>query len=161
METFSRAKLINRKVTIYFHGEMFGCIHKIEARSYFVQTGAYAQYSSAVACYFVPKGGRNPRGITQTFRPSLLILDGWGHPEPAAMFGAEETSGEGVTVSRSRHSAFASEWQTEFDATITAHVAARGAVILADFRGHNPHAPATAATTAAPAPATSPASLAE
>ena len=138
-------KLIQRKVTIYYHGEMFGLIHKVEARAYFVRTGEYAQYSSAVFCHFVPKGGRNPRGFVQTFRPSLLILDGWGHPDPAGMFGEPEQQGP-VVVQRSRHSAFSPEWQSEFDAMINAHILAlRTDVllpVLADYRGHNPHAPA-------------------
>lgn len=151
MERFARTSLIHRKVTLYFHGEMFDCIHKIEARAYHTQIGRYAQYTSALTVHFLPRGGRNPRGLTQTYRPSLLILDGWGHPEPAEMFGAEEVSPSGATVSRARHSAFSPEWQSEFDSMIAAHVAATGATILADYRGHDSHAPAQAVVAREPA----------
>ncbi len=133
----NKTQMIDRKVTIYFRGEMMGNYHKIEARNYFAGTTSYAQYPAAVQFAWVPKGSRSARGSVQTFQPSLLILDGHGHPDPASMFGEKEDRG-GVTIQRGRHSSCSPEWTSEFDAMIDAHVAATGAKVLADFRKHNP-----------------------
>ncbi len=134
--------LISKKVTIYTRGVMG--VTKIEARSYLVEVGPYAQYTAAVSFAFVAKGQRNPRGTVQTFQPSLLILDGWGHPDPAGAFTPAEKSDSGAMVSRGRFSACSPEWSREFDVMIATYVAAAAAggkpvSILADYRGHNPH----------------------
>ncbi len=130
--------MIERKVTIYFRSEMFGNYLKIEARSYFTEIKPYAQYPSAVKFSWVPKGARSARAFIQTYRPSLLILDGHGHPDPAPMFGEEKDEG-GVSARRSQHLSFSEEWDTEFNEMIRAHVVATKAKVLADFRDHNSH----------------------
>lgn len=125
------------KATIYFRGELMGNVHKMEVRSFGVKTGAYAQYTSAITCKFVKKGGRSVLGFVQTFQPSLLILEGWGHPDPAGIWGDEKTA-NGVTTRAGRHSACSPEWAKEFDSMIAEHIKG-GAKVLHDFRGHNPH----------------------
>lgn len=154
MERFTRDKLIHRNVTLYFHGETFGAIHKVEARAYHLQTGAYAQYANAVECFFVPRNARNPRGMVQTYKPSLLILDGWDHPDTLSMFEPERAGNTpGVTVRRSRFSAFAPEWRKIFDTMIALHISGEngvpGAKVIADYRGHNSHEVSAAPVAAA------------
>ncbi len=135
-------RLEARKVTLYFRGGMGYA--KIEARAFASGLIPYAQYSSAVEFAFLGKGQRLARGAVQTFQPSLLVLEGWGHPEPGAVYGAEEVTASGAIVRRGRFSACSPGWTTEFDAMIAAHIAT-GAKVVADYRGHDPHAPAVAA----------------
>lgn len=135
-------EMITRKVTLYFRGEMMGNYHKVEARAYFAGTTKHAQYPAAVQFAWVPKGSRAARGQVQTFQPSLVILDGHGHPDPAPMMGEKEDQG-GVTVQRGRHSSCSPEWTSEFNEMIDAHIVATGACVLADFRKHNPNVPTT------------------
>lgn len=130
--------LKTQKVTIYFRGEMFSNYHKIEATAHAVRLVKYAQYSSAVEFTFIPKGARKARGTVQTYQPSLLILEGWNHPDPATMFSDPESRGD-VTVQRSRHASCAPEWDSEFNTLIESHITATGAKVVADFRGHDPY----------------------
>lgn len=128
--------MIQEKVTIYFRGGM-GAYCKIEARSFEIEIGPYAQYGQAVTCRFVAKGARNPRGFVQTYQPSLVIVKGWGHFEPESMMGpAEPGSVEGVTVARGRHSVCSSEWSKNFGAALSTSAA----LVVHDFREHNPMA---------------------
>jgi hypothetical protein len=136
--TTNRPALTETKATIYFRGEMMGNIHKIEVRSFSVEVRPYAQYSAAIEARFVKKGGRQVLGFVQSYAPSLVVVEGWGHPDAAPIFGPA-VERDGVTVFRGRHSSCSPEWATEFDALLAAHVASTGAKILHDFRGHNPH----------------------
>lgn len=128
--------LKEQKVTLYFRGETMGNIHKIEARAFSTRLRPWAQFSSSVEVRFLKKGARRVLGFIQSYQPSLVILDGWGHPDPAPIFGPA-VQRNGVEISRGRHSACSPEWSTEFDAMLAAHVAEKGAKILHDFRGHN------------------------
>jgi len=138
-----KTDLISRKVTLYFSGDMGLAVHKVEARAFFFQIGQYAQYPSAVEVAWIAKGQRLPRQTVQTYKPSMLILEGWGHPDPASMWGEESASG-GVVTRAARFSACSSEWQSEFDTMIAAHIEASGAKVVVDFRGHNAFAPTPA-----------------
>lgn len=130
--------LTETKATIYYRGELMGNIHRLEVRSFGVSVGPYAQYSAAVEARFVKKGGRSVLGFVQSFQPSLVILEGWGHPEPAGIWDKTEER-DGVKVTCGRHSSCSPEWANEFDALLAAHVSATGAKILHDFRGHDPY----------------------
>jgi hypothetical protein len=134
-----------QRVTLYFRGEVFGNIQKMEASAFAVATGPYAQYSDAVSVVFMKKRERTPRGFTQSYRPSLLILGGWNHPDPAPMFGRPEpSSSPDITVQRSAYSCCDEGWQRDFNALIGAHIKATGARVLHDFREHNPYGRAAA-----------------
>ena len=140
------------KVTLYFSGEMFGNYTKIEANAFDFEITNYAQYSSAVHAVFVPKGSRKPRGLWQTSYPSLVVLEGWGHPDPAAMM-TEPSRDEstGISTSRSRFSAFDPRWKGEFRGMLEAHLKASGARVILDLHDHNPHAPFIGPREATPA----------
>lgn len=125
------------KVTIYRRSEMMGNVVKVEARSVDVERVAYAQYRDAIKLQFIPKGARKPRGLVETYRSSLLVLEGWGHPDPDAIFDESkaETGTDGVTTVRGRYAAFDEGWARDFDAKIRAHLEATGARVLWDTRG--------------------------
>lgn len=126
-------------VTIYSCGFMGNYI-KTECRTLSVAIGRYAQYPSAVHAVFVPKGKRSPRGFVQTSFPSLVIVKGHGHPDPAGIYdgGTSYKTGE-VTMSRSKYSSCDDGWKNDFRAMLSAHVAATGAEVIADYHEHNPH----------------------
>jgi len=131
-----------RKVTLYFSGEMFGNYTKIEATAFDFEITNYAQYPSAVHAVFVPKRSRNVRGMWQTSHPSLVVLEGWGHPEPAPMMDEpERCEGSGLMTSRSRFSSFDPRWAGEFRGMLATHVEKSGARVVLDLHGYNAHAP--------------------
>lgn len=124
------------KATLYFRGEFFGNINKVEVREVETFRAAYAQYPAAPHAVFVPKGKRTKRGVVQGYKPSLVILEGWGHVDPATFLGEpEEDKVVGLTVTKSRYSACAPEWETEFNAALSAYLEANPqVVVVADYR---------------------------
>lgn len=132
--------LIKRRATLYYRGEMFASIRKVEVSAYAVRVTGWAQYSSAVRFFFTRKGGRQVLSMLQSYEPDMLILAGWDHPEPAPMMGAPEVDGP-VTVQRARYSSQDPRWASEFNTMINAYIAEDGIEVLADFRGWNPHTP--------------------
>ncbi len=117
--TFERA-------TIYTRGGLGGVV-RTEVRNLSIETGvSYAQYTDAVRVTFTPKGKRKPRGMTLTYRPFLVVVEGAG-PEIRGLFGAEKESGTpGVTVRESRYTCF----DERFDTDARADLLATGAKIL-------------------------------
>lgn len=127
-------------VTIYARSELGMGVRKTEARSFGYLVGPYAQYPSAVAFHFIGKGQRKVRGTVQTSGPSLLVLEGHGHPDPDKGFIELPSSTPEVSASRSRYMSCDPRWQSDFDAMIGAYLASSGAKVVCDFREHNPHA---------------------
>ena len=118
-------------MTLYFRGEFMGNMHRVEARAYSVTVGKYAQYDQAVFVAFLAKGKRKARGFVQGYRPDLLVLDDWGHPEPAPLFG-EPAPGE-ITV-EAAHSSCSDGWARDFAAIIDPYIAAHPGIVLHDYR---------------------------
>lgn len=123
-----------KTATIYMAGEFLGNIIKTEAKDVSVTRGKYAQYSNAIFITFTPKGKRKPRSVVQTYKPSALILEGFGHPEPASAF-KTVSEDDSVTVKSSVYRSFDDGWRRDFDSMIAQHIEKTSAVILADFRG--------------------------
>jgi hypothetical protein len=119
-----------RRVTVYFLGGL-GYVKK-EASAFGHQVSEYAQYKNAVRFAMVEKGCRRASGVVQTYKPSLVVLDGWGHPDPDGAW-----SDVGATESVGRHAGFATEWETEFGTKIDAYIAAGKGRVVCDYRGHN------------------------
>jgi hypothetical protein len=102
--------LDRRRVTIYMP-TMSGIL-KIEASAFASAVAPHAQYRSAVHYAYVRRGERRARSCIKGYRPSMLILDGWGHPDVQAPPEA-------------------------FDAAMSAHIKATAAIVVADYRGHD------------------------
>jgi hypothetical protein len=125
------------KVTMYFQGG-FG-MAKVEASRAKIEVKPHAQYARGIYVDFLPKRARRERSFVQAYRPSLVVLEGWGHPDPDSAFLPAKPGGEpGVTVSEGRYSACDPRWQSDFDAKLAAYLEASGAKVLHDFRGHEP-----------------------
>lgn len=131
-------KLTAKKVTIYVKGEFMGNFHKVEATAYLVELVPYAQYADAVRFVFKGKGKRLLRAAVQTFRPSLVVLEGWGHIDPPGMWGGKAVESAGVTLVQSTYTSCDEGWNHDFNKLLTDYVAKSGAKILHDFRNHTP-----------------------
>jgi hypothetical protein len=133
----SAAKSTPVKVTIYVCGG-FGYT-KVEATEFSSELGPCAQYKSAVKYQYKPKGKRKLLAYVQGYQPSLLVLDGWGHPDPASAMTTPVLSENGFMVSQSRHLSFDPAYAAEFSSMINAYIAEKGVTVVADYRGHNSH----------------------
>lgn len=107
-------------VTIYLRGGM-GNINRIDVRELTVERGVkYAQYNDAVRVTWLEKGKRKKAGLYLTYAPFLLVVNREDAIEPASIFGATELgSTPGVSVRRSRYSAFDDGWVRDFRALLT------------------------------------------
>lgn len=121
-------------VTLYMRGEMFGNVVKVECRTLRIRVRQWAQYESAVELTYVPKGKRAARVRTLGFKPWGFVLAGYGNLDPDSFLGPETVTPAGVGVRQSRYSACDGRWQTDFEAKLG------DTPVLADFRGHDPHA---------------------
>ena len=127
------------KATLYIRGAI--SMLKVEVRNVSSLTRPYAQYRSAVSVRWTPKGKRNERSTVETTFASILVLDGWGHPEPMGMWDESKTvtHENGITTGRARYSSCDPKCQSDFDTMIADHITKTGAKVLLDLRGHNPH----------------------
>lgn len=104
---------------------------KIEANAFGHCTRPYAQYRSAVSIAFVRKGERRVRRTVHTYEPTIVVLDGWDHPDPdGAWTDVSETESVG------RHTGFAPEWSAEFSVKIDTYIASGHGKVVCDYRGH-------------------------
>ncbi len=96
--------------TLYLPGG-FG-YSAIEVRSVLVEVLPYAQHTAVYRVTYVQKGKRKATGrvFTQS-SPKGLIVEGHGHPKVCSPM---DPTGGGNSISR--HSCFAPEWDTEFQA---------------------------------------------
>jgi hypothetical protein len=104
--------------TLYFKNSLMGNIVRCDVRELKIEEGKYAQYDKALRVTFTPRGKRKARGIWVTSYPFLVVLDSKDAFDPQSFFGQAEDSGNGVTVARSRFSAFDSGWVDEFMADL-------------------------------------------
>jgi len=124
------------RVTLYFMGGLG--YSKIEASSVSLALIAYAQYASAVEVKFVPKGARKERGFVQTFQPSLIVLDGWGHPDPDGIWDeSTKREGDGYSTVQAKYRSCDPRWASDFGTKLAGYLESSGAHVLADYRGHN------------------------
>ena len=105
------------KITIYSTGEFFGSVQKIEG--YLVEHGTrkYAQYENAPFVRFIPKGKRKVCIIQKSYKPYLLILQGWANPEPEGMYKKEKEI-NGVIIKESRYQSCDDRYRSDFDVII-------------------------------------------
>jgi hypothetical protein len=128
------------KVTMYVRSEFGMGIRKIEAREATVDVKPYAQYARGIFVEFKRARERRARWFVQAYGPSLVILDGWGHPDPDGMWDESTRSSVGeVETVRGRYAACDPRWQGDFDAKLAAYLEEKGnAILLYDFRRHSP-----------------------
>jgi hypothetical protein len=130
-----QGNLKHGKATLYFQGRgLIGNVQKVEVREVEVLRRQWAQYPGAVDCRFKAPRQRNWRRYTEGYRPYLVVLDGWGHPDPQGPFDVISDE-DGCTVSEARHSFASDGWTTDFDGWLAAYLEATpSATVLGDYR---------------------------
>jgi len=129
MKTFGRC-------TIYLKSEFGIGMIKIEAKEAEVDVRQWAQWQNGVFCKFRKPRQRRDRELSpQTRHASLVILEGWGHPDPDHGM-VEMSRTEDAVTSRSRYGACDPRWQNDFNESLAAYLEQSGAKVLADFRNH-------------------------
>jgi hypothetical protein len=105
-----------KKITIYTRNEMMGNINAIEAHLIDFGFQDYAQYSNVPFVNYLPKRARKPaKHIAYGYDPFLVIVEGWGHAQPAGIFdGMLTLHSESVAVTRARYGSFDERWVTDF-----------------------------------------------
>ena len=95
------------KVTIYSRQSTIPGISKIEA----VLTGV----TNPGGIYYVPKRGRRERMMMTYYAPFILVVPGWGHPDPGSAWeDAQPGSSPGVTVQKSKYRSTDPRYITDF-----------------------------------------------
>ena len=100
------------KVTIYTTDEFLGGITKIEARLVDCGYRKYAQYDNAPYVEYIPKGKRKARYIVRGYKPTLVVIKGWGHADPASPWDTRVEGG--LVVQHARYLAHDPAWVEEF-----------------------------------------------
>ena len=86
--------------------------------------------SARVYVEFVPRGARKRRAEVQRSKPSLVILEGWQHPDPPCGWVSD-----GKGTSTTKWHVFAPEWRAEMDAFLSSYLHEHPTIrVLADFR---------------------------
>jgi hypothetical protein len=127
-----------KKATFYYMPRQLapgwaGNGQRIEVRSFRAgRVDSRRNEAARVYVEFVRRGARTIRTALQRSRPNLVILEGWGHPEPPAGW----LSNEDGSLS-TKWTLFAPEWRAEMDTFLTQYLQAHPiARVLADFRDH-------------------------
>jgi hypothetical protein len=94
------------KVTLYTVSEMMGNVIKREIKMTSLEYKEYAQYKSLLHVQGIPKGKRTEYVWRSQGRYAFfVVVEGWGHPEPASMFGTPtRCPSTGLMVSESSYS---------------------------------------------------------
>lgn len=129
-------RIIHEKVTLYL-GDLWG-YDRIEARDVSWIFEPYAQYRNAVRVEYTVRGKHKRETAIITKIPPLLILDGWGHPNPPPKYSQPEPISENAVVQSTRRLSCDPEWENEFNAFLNGYLAGSKATVLSDFRKHDP-----------------------
>ena len=113
------SKIATGRVTIYSMSEFGLGYRKVEAVSAEVVVRPYGGHERAVEVTFRAPRQKRDRVILETGRASVLVLEGWGHPDPAACDGA-----------------VSADIRPAFSAMVDGHIARTGARVVADYRRH-------------------------
>jgi len=108
---------------------------RIEAKNVHHEIIEYAQYAEVVRVEFIPRGKRKRREIVDTDN-TLVILEGWGHPEIRDSRQFSDNT-DGIIVYTYRHQWTSEEWNREFDEFLRRYLERSSAVVLADYRDHD------------------------
>lgn len=129
--TGNRVVFRSERATLYSKSEFLGNYRSVEVRNLTVELIKYAQYPSAVQITFTPKGARRERVLIESFQPSAVVVEGWGHAKPRGAFDRISDS-----LEQSRYRSCSPAWGEEF----AAFLAETGLKAAFDARGLDPHA---------------------
>jgi len=107
---------------------------RIEATQVQYEIVPSMQDEQGVRVQFIPRGKRQVCEIVEDSDPTLVILDGWGHPEIQPWYDKEIDSRTGAVLRKARYPFAAEEWQQEFDEFLQKYLAESSSLVLADYR---------------------------
>lgn len=140
--TYNQGNFKAGKATVYFKTEFLGDVQKVEVREVAAVRKPWAQYDGAVEVTFKKPRQRKARQLLGSYRPFIVVLDGWGHPNPTDSYDWSKSS-TGCTVGTSRYSSFSDGYLTDFDDLLAEYFANHPeVVVLGDYRctkGFDPH----------------------
>jgi hypothetical protein len=128
--------ILHKKATLYLAG--LWSYDRIEASDVTWRFERYAQFPNAARVEYTVRGKRK-RQTAMITTVSLVILDGWGHPEPPPKFGPPKRITEHATAQTTRRLSCDAEWHNEFDAFLYGYLEGSGTRVLLDLRGHDPN----------------------
>ena len=121
----------NEKITVYTKSSLMGNIVKYEGKLIDCGTMKYAQYNNAPFVSFIPKRKRKGVRLVEGYNPYMLVLKGWGHPEPNdIMVPVSET--ETVTVTTTKYRSFDKQYGIDFNLQINEYLTKQD--VLLDVR---------------------------
>lgn len=120
-----------QKVTIYTNS-MFG-MRKAEGKLVDHGTRQWAQYANAPFVHFLPPRARRVREVSGDYKPYILVLAGWGHPDLTNWKPAYRSE-SGCVVREGKYSMCDPRWNTDADAKLDAYIAESGSAVVADYR---------------------------
>jgi hypothetical protein len=109
------------KVTVYWTSEFMGNVVKAEGTLIGYGRMKYAQYDDAPFVDFIPRGKRKAIRVLKTYKPYLLVIEGWCGPDPDPMCPPEG--------GMSKYSSFNPRWKSDFDREVNERLN-----VVADFR---------------------------
>ena len=126
---------LHEKATLYF-ADLWG-YDRVEACNLTWRFEKYAQFPNAARVEYTVRGKRKRQATMITTVP-LVVLDGWGHPDPPPKLGPPEPTAGNLTVQTTRRLSCDPEWQNEFDAFLYGYLKGSKARVLLDLRKHDP-----------------------
>ena len=124
----------NEKATLYL-ADLWGH-DRIEASNVSWSFEKYVEFQKAARVEYTIRGKRK-RKTAMITTGSLVILDGWGHPEPPPRYSPPERMSAQVTVLATRRDSCDPEWQNEFDAFLHDYLEGSKAFVLLDLRKYD------------------------
>jgi hypothetical protein len=100
------------KVTIYSQGA-FGAIDKVEGYLAGVRGHGKGSAPGAMVDY-VGKRGRKVRTVWSMYSPFIMVVEGWGHPDPESLYDPATATGGEVTTMRGRRRGTDPGWVDSF-----------------------------------------------
>jgi len=136
-EDVTSERVEGEKATVYYipseiRSGWGGNAVRVETRSFKAgRVQSSKQPGARVYVEYIPRRARKSRVEIDGIHSTLVILDGWGHPDPPDGWVPADDG-----AFRTRWTIFSPEWRREMDAFLTAYLHKHPTVrVLGDFRG--------------------------
>lgn len=126
---------VKKKATFYRPSE-FGMGY-VKTELWLKEVGfmKYAQYNNAPYVVGTPKRKRTAYRWIKGYDPKMIVLEGWGHPDPPSGFTNPVVDPvTGWDVKRSKHLCFDEAYDVEFDEELDSYLRENAVQVLFDTR---------------------------
>ena len=135
MNTYPQGNFKAGKATLYLTGEFFSNIVKVEVREVAVVRKPWAQFSGAVVAIFKKPRQQRERKYVGSYKPYLVVLEGWGHPDPDDPYEWSVSEATEMLVGKSKYLSCSDGYANDFDSKLDAYLAGHPeAKVLGDYR---------------------------